>query len=146
MCPARGSVGRLKTFALLSAPETISMPRPLSLLVALVTTLALALPAAAQSKPGSNEKVECTLCPASASDLVFPRHRVTAPATLRYFNVLHLLVQRLHKREKPAPANAAGRFVRQLRHDGASSPPPRALRLRCLPVTNALPSRLPRTA
>ena len=37
------------------------------------------LPAAAHSKPGSNKKVECTLCPASASDLVFPRHRVTAP-------------------------------------------------------------------
>ncbi len=104
------------------------------------------LPAAAHSKPGSNKKVECTLCPASASILVFPRHRVTAPrypALLQSLNGLQLLVRRLHKREKPAPANAAGRCVRQLRHDGASSPTPRALRLRCLPVTvtNALPSR-----
>lgn len=49
MCPARGSVGRLTTLALLSALETPAMPRLLSLLVALVTTLALALPAAAQT-------------------------------------------------------------------------------------------------
>jgi len=50
VCPARGSVGRLRALALLSAPENPAMPRLLvPLLAALVTTLVLALPAAAQT-------------------------------------------------------------------------------------------------
>jgi hypothetical protein len=43
----------------------------------------------------------------------------------------HLLVQRLHKREHPAPCHSAGCFARQLRRDGETAPAAAARRLTC---------------
>jgi hypothetical protein len=47
-------------------------------------------------------------------------------------DVAHRGDNTIASKREPAPANAAGRFARQLRHDGESSP---SLTLRCLTVS-----------